>query len=188
MIVASLWTFFTRISCTLLTIVYSEASRLQIESIKLGFDQCVEKAIAHVQLDERFLDFYNWASSAGIPVVVLSGGLTTLIEATLEKLIGRKPQDIEVVTNSVVTKEGFKSINEDGGAWRVQFRDDSIYGNDKARAIKLYLEHRETIDEADKPILLFAGDGISDLGAAGQTDLLFAKHGKGTELPHTHRH
>lgn len=167
----------------MLTIVCSEASHLQIESIKLGFDRCVEKAIAHVQLDKGFLDFYNWASSVGVPVVVLSGGLTTLIEDTLEKLIGHKPQDIEVVANSVVIKEGFKSINEDGGAWKVQFRDDSIYGNDKARAIKLYLEYRETMDEADKPILLFAGDGISDLGAAGHTDLLFAKHGEGTELP-----
>lgn len=55
----------------------------------------------------------------------------------------------------------------------MQFRDDSIYGNDKVQAIKLYPEYRGTMDEADKSILLFAGDGINDLGAAGHTNLLF---------------
>lgn len=119
--------------------------------------------------------------------MVLSGGLTPLIEATLEKLIGNKPSDIEVVANSVIAREGYRSMNEDGGAWRVQFRDDSIYGNDKAQAIKAYVEDRETMDDAEKPIFLFAGDGISDLGAAGNTDLLFAKHGKGTSTQNVRR-
>jgi 2-hydroxy-3-keto-5-methylthiopentenyl-1-phosphate phosphatase len=36
--------------------------------------------------------------------------------------------------------------------------------------------------KVDKSILLFAGDGISDLGAAGHIDLLFAKQGEGTKL------
>jgi 2-hydroxy-3-keto-5-methylthiopentenyl-1-phosphate phosphatase len=114
-----------------------------------------------------------------MPVVVLSGGLTPWIEATLDKFLGQEAEDIEIVANSVVLREGFTSIDEDGGAWRVQFRDSTAYGNDKARAIKPYAEHRVTMEQADRPILLFAGDGVSDLGAAGQTDLLFAKQGQG---------
>lgn len=138
----------------------------------------------HVQLDEHFLDFYNWAKSVSMPIVVLSGGLKPLIETTLQHF---KLLDIEVVANSVTVRDGFKSINEDGG-WRVQFRDDSPYGNDKAEAIKPYAKYVERMGEAERPILLYAGDGISDIGAAGHTDLLFAKQGEGTKLKYHHNH
>ena len=33
--------------------------------------------------------------------------------------------------------------------------------------------------DGERPILLYAGDGVSDLSAAAETDLLFAKKGKG---------
>jgi 2-hydroxy-3-keto-5-methylthiopentenyl-1-phosphate phosphatase len=171
-----------------LPVICSEASREQLESIKIGFDKCVKKAMGHIQLDKHFLDFYNWATSVSMPIVVLSGGFIPLIEAALEQFTEHELHGIEVVANSVAVRDGFKSINEHGGAWRVQFRDNSIYGNDKAQAIKPYAEHRETMDEADKPILLFAGDGISDLGAAGHTDLLFAKQGEGIKLNRHHEH
>ncbi|TGJ86611.1 hypothetical protein E0Z10_g2173 [Xylaria hypoxylon] len=156
----------------------SEASRQQLESINIGFDKCTEKVAAHVRLDDHFLDFYRWAKSVSMPIVVLSGGLTPWIEVTLEKYLEQETECIEIVANSVLVRNGFTSMNEDGGAWRVQFRDDTVYGNNKAQAIKLYTEYRETMEEADKPILLFAGDGVSDLGAAGHTDLLFAKQGQ----------
>lgn len=136
-------------------------------------------AIEHAQLDGGFLAFYNWAVSANVPIVVLSGGLAPMIEATLKRFVGHETAGLEVVANSVAVREGFESVNHDGGAWRVLFRDDTVYGNDKAQAIKPYAEYCDKMDEEDKPILLFAGDGISDLAAAGQTDLLFAKQGEG---------
>lgn len=168
-----------------LPVICSEASREQLESIKIGFDKCLETARAHIQLDKHFLRFYEWAASVSMPIVVLSGGLMPLIEATLVEYGLR---GIEVVANSVAVRDGFESINEDGGAWRVQFRDNSIYGNDKVQAIKPYAEHRRTVGPADKPILLFAGDGISDLGVAGHVDILFAKQGEGTKLSRHHEH
>lgn len=36
----------------------------------------------------------------------------------------------------------------------------------------------------ERPTLLYAGDGVSDLSAATETDLLFAKAGKGMSSPH----
>ncbi|KAI4215483.1 MAG: hypothetical protein LQ351_001952 [Letrouitia transgressa] len=166
--------------------IYSEASREQLESIRIGFDTYIKKAIAHVQLDKHFLDFYNWATSVSMPIVVLSDGLTSLIKAILEHFMKQELHGIEVVANSVAVRDGFKLINENGRSWRIQFRDDSIYGNDKAQAIRPYAEHRKKTGEADKPILLFAGDGISDIGAAGHTDLLFANQGEGTKLNRHH--
>jgi 2-hydroxy-3-keto-5-methylthiopentenyl-1-phosphate phosphatase len=121
--------------------------------------------------------------SADVPIVVLSGGLVPLIEATLERFLGNEIRGIEVVANEVTLREGFGSIDQDGGSWKVRFRDDTVYGHDKAQAIKQYVEDREGMEEEEKPILLFAGDGISALGAAGHSDLLFAKQGEGVCLP-----
>jgi 2-hydroxy-3-keto-5-methylthiopentenyl-1-phosphate phosphatase len=35
------------------------------------------------------------------------------------------------------------------------------------------------LPEGERPVLLYAGDGVSDLSAAAETNLLFAKAGKG---------
>lgn len=90
-----------------------------------------------------------------------------------------------MVANSVAVRDGFKSINENGG-WRVQFRDDSPYGNDKAKVIEPYAGYLETMGEVDRPIIAYAGDGVGDISAAGHTDLLFAKQGEGTYFKHYH--
>jgi len=34
--------------------------------------------------------------------------------------------------------------------------------------------------DSERPTLFYAGDGVSDLSAARETDLLFAKKGRGT--------
>jgi hypothetical protein len=143
--------------------------------------------LAIARLDPGFLAFYEWAGSVGAPIVVLSGGLTPMIEAMLKHLLGHAALDrIEVVANDVAVRDGFGSVDEDGGAWRVVFRDDSVYGNDKGRAIVSYARHFEGLNNCNndkkRPISLFAGDGVSDLSAAGKTDLLFAKRGEGMSV------
>ncbi|CRK40314.1 hypothetical protein BN1708_020694, partial [Verticillium longisporum] len=40
------------------------------------------------------------------------------------------------------------------------------------------MEIRKYSAHPDRPIMLYAGDGVSDLSAARETDLLFAKAGK----------
>lgn len=51
----------------------------------------------------------------------------------------------------------------------------SDFGHDKSIDIKPYAQLPDSI----RPTLLYAGDGISDLCAAAETDLLFARAGKG---------
>jgi 2-hydroxy-3-keto-5-methylthiopentenyl-1-phosphate phosphatase len=105
---------------------------------------------------------------------VLSSGITELIRPVLAKLIGPAADDVEVVTNTVVPREGFDSIGEQGASWRIEFRDKSVHGHDKSAAIKPYANHVDGCEESDRPVLLYAGDGISDLSAAKETDLLYA--------------
>jgi 2-hydroxy-3-keto-5-methylthiopentenyl-1-phosphate phosphatase len=105
---------------------------------------------------------------------VLSSGITELIRPVLAKLIGPAADDVEVVTNTVVPREGFDSIGDQGASWRIEFRDKSVHGHDKSAAIKPYANHVDGGEESDRPVLLYAGDGISDLSAAKETDLLYA--------------
>jgi 2-hydroxy-3-keto-5-methylthiopentenyl-1-phosphate phosphatase len=49
----------------------------------------------------------------------------------------------------------------------------SIHGHDKS------IEIRKYSSLPNRPTLFYAGDGVSDLSAAKETDLLFAKAGKG---------
>lgn len=51
----------------------------------------------------------------------------------------------------------------------------SVFGHDKSLEIKPYLG----LPSGNCPLLFYAGDGVSDLSAASQTHVLFAKEGLG---------
>jgi hypothetical protein len=51
---------------------------------------------------------------------------------------------------------------------------DIDFGHDKSRAIRPYA----ALPAAGRPILVYCGDGVSDISAAKETDLLFAKKGR----------
>lgn len=139
--------------------------RLMLESINASFPECIEFLVQRVQLDPGFKDFYFWARENNVPVVIVSCGMTPIIQTLLAKLIGQEAVDqTEIISNDV-------KINDDS-TWEIVFRDESSFGHDKARAIRPYAE------QSDRPILLYAGDGVSDLSAARGADLLFAKAGR----------
>lgn len=136
-----------------------------LESIDSSFPECVDFLVKRVQLDPGFKDFYFWARENNVPVVIVSSGMKPIIQALLAKLIGEKAvEETEIISNDVKTN--------DDKTWEIIFRDESPFGHDKSRAIRPYAE------QPDRPILLYAGDGVSDLSAARETDLLFAKAGK----------
>lgn len=56
---------------------------------------------------------------------------------------------------------------------------NSHFGHDKSLEIKPYA----ALPASERPVLLYAGDGVSDLSAASETDLLFAKKGHGEYRP-----
>ncbi len=54
----------------------------------------------------------------------------------------------------------------------------SHFGHDKSLEIRPYAE----LPDNERPTMFYAGDGVSDLSAAKETDLLFAKKGQGALL------
>lgn len=51
----------------------------------------------------------------------------------------------------------------------------SHFGHDKSLEIRPYGQ----LPDGERPVMFYAGDGVSDLSAAKETDLLFAKKGHG---------
>ncbi|KAB8072712.1 HAD-like domain-containing protein [Aspergillus leporis] len=153
------------------TLSFRDAFQAMLDSVRMPFENCLRIVQENVQLDPRFLDFYAWAKGNNVPIVILSSGMTPVIEALLTSFFGRKPENIFVVANDVEPRSG-KHINMDGG-WRIRYRDDSTFGHDKSLEIKPYV----ALPDGQRPVLLFAGDGVSDLSAASETHILFAKEG-----------
>ena len=138
-----------------------------LESVKLPFDECVQLLLDNVQLDPGFKVFFEWCRSHDIPVVVLSSGMKPVIRALLTKLVGEQASEIDIVSNEV-------DIDEVTKEWKIQFHDDSHFGHDKSLAIRPYAQ----LPEGERPKMVYCGDGVSDLSAARETDLLFAKRGR----------
>ncbi|KAA8915516.1 hypothetical protein TRICI_002321 [Trichomonascus ciferrii] len=138
---------------------------LKSVSAKKTFPECVEYLKQHIELDPGFKSFYEWASANNVPVVVVSSGMKPIIEALLGKLLGTDAvKNIEVISNDV-------EMHQDG-SWDIIYRDESSFGHDKSRALRPYAQLKE------RPVLFYCGDGVSDLSAARETDLLFAKEGR----------
>lgn len=148
-----------------------------MESVKTPFPECIKLLCENIKLDPYFKDFYHWSRENKVPVIVLSSGMTPIIRSLLVHLIGHEAAAIEIVSNEVVDKPGKAQDQEDG--WQLRFHDDSGFGHDKSLTIRPYAKHFADRPYEPRPTLLYAGDGVSDLSAARETDLLFAKKGHG---------
>ncbi|KAH8593606.1 HAD-like domain-containing protein [Bisporella sp. PMI_857] len=150
---------------------FRDSFRDMLDSIPLPFDECKKILVDNIVLDPYFKEFYDWSRANNVPVVVLSGGMEPIIKELLEHLVGDGTEHIQIVSNDVAPRDG-KDINEQGG-WQIKFHDDSHFGHDKSVEIAPY----HALPDAERPVMFYAGDGVSDLSAAKETDLLFAKKG-----------
>lgn len=143
-----------------------------LRSIPTPFPECILYLLEHVQLDPGFKEFYTWCEARGIPVIVVSSGMKPIIHALLTLLVGTEAvANIEIISNGV-------DVDEATGKWQIVYKDpDTGFGHDKSRSIREYLTAHGYTKE-NMPPLFYCGDGVSDLSAAKETNLLFAKHGK----------
>ena len=148
-----------------------------MDSVTKPFPECIQFLRDNMKLDPHFKQFYSWARENNVPVIVLSSGMVPIIRAILLHLVGSETEDIEIIANDLQDRPGKRQDQE--GGWEIKFHDNSDFGHDKSLAIRPYADHIAKMPENDRPTLLYAGDGVSDLSAARETDLLFAKKGMG---------
>jgi len=78
---------------------------------------------------------------------------------------------IDIVANDA-------KIAEDGSKWEAVWRHDTDLGHDKAQSINEYRDVAKLeSDNGTIPMIIFVGDGVSDLAAARECDVLFARRG-----------
>lgn len=162
---------------------FKDGFKIMLESIKTPFPDCIDYLLKNIKLDPGFKSFYQWCSNNGIPIIIISSGMKPIIHALLTKLVGvEATANIEIISNDV-------EINPTTQEWDIIYKHpQSPFGHDKSLSIKDYLNKHNISttpnttkfngNDNDNPILFYCGDGVSDLSAAKETNLLFAKHGK----------
>ncbi|KIW33357.1 uncharacterized protein PV07_00214 [Cladophialophora immunda] len=148
-----------------------------VDSWNMPFPQVLEILKENISLDPAFRDFVLWARDMKVPVIVLSSGMAPVLEALLDHLLGEDlMKDLEIVANATQLVPPENSLEKPGG-WTIRYRDDSGFGHDKSLTIRPYADAIAKMPAHERPTLLYAGDGVSDLSAARETDLLFAREG-----------
>lgn len=151
------------------SMLFRDGFQAMLDLVTTPMPECIDILLANVDLDPGFPEFYKWATLKNIPVVVVLSGMTPIIKALLTKLVGPEAVDnIEILSNDV-------RIEEDG-LWDIVYKDDSDFGHDKSKSIREYLERHQV--DTNNTLMFYAGDGVSDISAAKETNLLFAKQGK----------
>ncbi|KAK8060230.1 2-3-diketo-5-methylthio-1-phosphopentane phosphatase [Apiospora sp. TS-2023a] len=151
---------------------FADSFKEMLDSVKAPFDECLRVLTENIKLDPAFKEFFDWCRANNVPVVVLSGGMQPVIRAVLAHLVGEEAvKHMQIVSNDVAVSPGHTDINEEGG-WTITYHDESEHGHDKSLEIRPYAALKE------RPVMFYAGDGVSDLSAAKETDLLFARAGR----------
>ncbi|QLL32101.1 hypothetical protein HG536_0C02700 [Torulaspora globosa] len=152
---------------------FREAFWQMLESIDKPLPECIKILEENIQLDPGFKQTFHWAEQNNVPIVVVSSGMRPIIQSLLTSLLGKDSiHKIRIISNEVEIADDHK--------WKIVYKDDSSFGHDKSKSItdeKNKFEAAQKPGE-DRPYYFYCGDGVSDLSAAKECDLLFAKKGK----------
>jgi 2,3-diketo-5-methylthio-1-phosphopentane phosphatase len=151
---------------------FREVSEEMWGSLNVPFEDGFEVMESTLEIDPDFQAFHQFCISNKIPFNVISAGLKPILRKVLDTFLGEEASShIEIVANDAV-------IKEDGSEWKPVWRHDTELGHDKALSINEYRDAAKLESEDGTiPLIVFIGDGVSDLPAAREADVLFARRG-----------
>jgi 2,3-diketo-5-methylthio-1-phosphopentane phosphatase len=129
----------------------------EMRSIRATFSEAEQLLRAQVRIDPGFQSLARWCEERELPLTILSAGFHQIIDLFIPR--DRFPR-VKIFANNL------EPDPETG--WRCVFRDETLFGHDKAQALRLARERGE--------YSVFIGDGLSDCAAAEAADEVFAKH------------
>ncbi|EXJ79805.1 hypothetical protein A1O3_08090 [Capronia epimyces CBS 606.96] len=148
---------------------FREVSDELYSSLNVPFEDGFEVMKTALEIDPDFQTFHEFCVNNSIPFHVISAGLQPILRKVLDHFIGEDmSKHIGIVANDV-------KIAEDGSKWEAVWRHDNDLGHDKAQSINEYREMQS--ENGTIPLIVFVGDGLSDLPAAREADVLFARRG-----------
>jgi 2,3-diketo-5-methylthio-1-phosphopentane phosphatase len=151
---------------------FREVSEEMWGSLNVPFEDGFEVMEKNLEIDPDFQAFHKFCIENKIPFNVISAGLKPILRKVLDTFLGEEESShIEIVANDAV-------IKEDGSEWKPVWRHDTELGHDKALSINEYRDAAKLESEDGTiPLIVFIGDGVSDLPAAREADVLFARRG-----------
>jgi 2,3-diketo-5-methylthio-1-phosphopentane phosphatase len=143
-------------------------------SLSIPFDDGFTVMQEALEIDPDFRDFHEFCRNNDIPFNVISAGLKPVLRKVLDHFLGEEASsEIDIVANDVIIPE-----KESGEGWKPVWLHDTELGHDKALSVQ---QARATAklacDDGTIPLIVFIGDGVSDLPAAREADVLFARRG-----------
>ncbi|KAI1327301.1 HAD-like protein [Xylariaceae sp. FL0255] len=151
---------------------FREVSEEMWGSLNVPFDNGFEVMEKTLEIDPDFQNFHKYCIEQNIPFNVISAGLKPILRRVLDTFLGEEESaHIEIVANDA-------KITADGSEWKPIWRHDNELGHDKALSVQEARKEAElTCDDGSIPLIVFIGDGVSDLPAAREADVLFARRG-----------
>ncbi|KAI0431151.1 2,3-diketo-5-methylthio-1-phosphopentane phosphatase [Xylaria sp. FL1042] len=141
-------------------------------SLHVPFEDGFKVMEKTLEIDPDFQKFHEYCISNNIPFNVISAGLKPVLRRVLDTFLGEEQSaQINIVANDA-------QIAEDGSEWKPIWRHDTELGHDKALSVQEARKQAEMqCDNGTIPLIVFIGDGVSDLPAAREADVLFARRG-----------
>lgn len=141
-------------------------------SLNVPFEDGFRMMEKTLEIDPAFQQFHQFCIANEIPFNVISAGLKPVLRRVLDTFLGEEASShIEIVANEA-------QISADGSTWKPIWRHDTELGHDKALSITEARREAELVcEDGTIPLVVFIGDGVSDLPAAREADVLFARRG-----------
>ncbi|KAG4430203.1 hypothetical protein IFR05_014321 [Cadophora sp. M221] len=151
---------------------FREVSEEMWGSLNVPFDDGFQVMKETLEIDPDFRAFHEYCIAHSIPFNVISAGLKPILRRVLDEFLGEEQAShIDIVANDAV-------ISADGAEWKPVWRHDTELGHDKALSItEARAQAHLEADDGSIPLIVFIGDGVSDLPAAREADVLFARRG-----------
>ncbi|KAF7560478.1 hypothetical protein G7046_g3674 [Stylonectria norvegica] len=151
---------------------FREVSEEMYASLNVPFEDGFEVLEQQLKMDPDFERFHQFCVENKIPFNVISAGLKPILRRILDGFLGEEASShIEIVANDA-------NISHDGAAWEPVWRHESEMGHDKSLSMTEARKQAELqCEDGSIPLIVFIGDGVSDLPAAKHADVLFARRG-----------
>lgn len=151
---------------------FKEVSDELYASLDVPFESVFDVMKTALEIDPAFRAFHEFCVNNSIPFNVISAGLKPVLRRVLDHFIGEDmSKHIEIVANDAQV--------DDNGKWKALWvHADTDLGHDKAQSLQDYKTTAAMeSDNGTIPMIIFIGDGVSDLPAARESDVLFARRG-----------
>lgn len=155
------------------TKTFCEASEEMWGSLNVTLARAQEELRNNLVIDPDFIDYFDYLQERNVVFTVISAGIKPLLRAALDAFVGpERSAKINIISNNGTVTES--------GQWHPHWLHESPLGIDKSLALREWLSGWDT-SKSPKPKVVFTGDGVSDLAAANQADILFARQGLALE-------